>query len=166
VQLRRAEAEDSGAIRDLVTSCGLPTDGVPDDAELFVVAHHAGGVIAVAGLELHEGDGLLRSVATAASLRGRGVASRLCDEIEQRACSLGARQLFLLTQTAEQFFAKRGYRCVERAAAPCGIASSREFTTLCPASSVLMVLDLQSKAASASRSASSSGRAAPARPSR
>lgn len=142
MQLRRAEPEDTAAIRHLLSSCGLPTDGVPDEADLLWIAHQAGGVVGVAGLELHGGDGLLRSVATASDLRGRGIASQLCDEIESRARSLGARRLFLLTETAERFFAKRGYRRVERVAAPSAIASSREFATVCPASAALMARDL------------------------
>jgi len=142
VQLGRAEPADLAAIHDLLSGCGLPIDGVPGDADLLLVARHEGGVTGVAGLELHDGDGLLRSVATAPALRGRGIATRLCDEIESHARSRGARQLFLLTETAERFFAARGYCRVDRAAAPRGIASSREFTTVCPASSLLMARSL------------------------
>jgi amino-acid N-acetyltransferase len=77
-----------------------------------------------------------------AELRGRRIASALCDEVERRARSLGVRRLYLLTETAETFFAKRGYRRVPRADAPPGIARSREFAAVCPASSELMSRDL------------------------
>jgi amino-acid N-acetyltransferase len=139
VQLREAEPEDIGSVLELLRRCGLPTDGVPDEAEALLVAREDGRVVGVAGLELHGGEGLLRSVATAQEFRGRRVASRLCDEVEKRAHSLGVTRLYLLTETAEAFFAKRGYRRVERANAPRGIASSKEFATLCPVSSALMV---------------------------
>ncbi|HXZ84918.1 MAG TPA: arsenic resistance N-acetyltransferase ArsN2, partial [Myxococcota bacterium] len=110
--------------------------------ELLVVAQDGGRVVGVAGLELYEGDGLLRSVATAPDFRGRGVASRLCAEVERRARALGARRLYLLTETAEPFFARRGYRRLDRAAAPRGIAGSREFASVCPASAALMAREL------------------------
>jgi amino-acid N-acetyltransferase len=142
VQLREAEPDDVAPALDLLFRSGLPLDGVPNDADLLVVARDAGRVVGVAGLELHEGDGLLRSVATDAEHRGRRIASQLCEEIELRARELGAGRLYLLTETAERFFAKRGYRRVDRTAAPHGIASSREFTAVCPASSVLMLREL------------------------
>jgi amino-acid N-acetyltransferase len=142
VQLREAEPGDVASILALLGRSGLPLDGVPDDADLLLVARHGGGVVGVAGLELHEGGALLRSVATASELRGLGIASRLCAEVERRASALGADRLYLLTETAEPFFAKRGYRRVDRAAAPRGIARSREFATVCPASAVLMARDL------------------------
>lgn len=140
VQQRDAEPDDLGAVLDLLGECGLPTCGIPEELDLLAVALHERRVVGVAGLELHDDDGLLRSVATAPDFRGRGVASQLCDEIERRASSLAARGLYLLTETAEPFFAKRGYGRIDRSAAPRGIASSREFTTLCPVSSALMLL--------------------------
>jgi len=124
VQLRDAELEDVGAILELLGRCSLPKDGVPEDAKL------------------HDGAGLLRSVATDAELRGRRIASALCDEVERRARSLGVRRLYLLTETAATFFAKRGYRRVPRADAPPGIARSRESAAVCPASAELMSRDL------------------------
>jgi N-acetylglutamate synthase-like GNAT family acetyltransferase len=70
------------------------------------------------------------------------VASRLCAEVETRAASLGARRVFLLTETAEAFFVRRGYARLGRSLAPPGIAASREFSALCPASAILMFREL------------------------
>jgi amino-acid N-acetyltransferase len=44
----------------------------------------------------------------------------------------------LLTQTAEVFFANRGYRRIGRADAPQAVQASAEFRSLCPASAVAM----------------------------
>jgi len=142
VQLRDAAASDTAAVHELLRGCGLPTEGVPDDAALLVVAESGGRLVGVAGLELHGADALLRSVAVAPESRGKGIAARLCAQVERRAPALGAQRVFLLTETAERFFARRGYRRLERARAPAGIAASREFAALCPDSAVLMFREL------------------------
>ena len=54
-----------------------------------------------------------------------------------RACQ-GIGQLVLLTQTAEQFFARRGYAVIAREAAPAAVQHSAEFRSICPASATCM----------------------------
>jgi N-acetylglutamate synthase-like GNAT family acetyltransferase len=47
--------------------------------------------------------------------------------------------MYLLTMTAEGFFARRGYLRIARGSAVPEIQATSEFTLLCPDSSVLMV---------------------------
>jgi N-acetylglutamate synthase-like GNAT family acetyltransferase len=136
--IRDARPEDMDAIRTLLSAAKLPLAGVPEDTALLLVAEQDGRVVGVAGLELHAGDALVRSVAVESAHRGRRLASRLCSELESRAAGLGAGRAFLLTETAETFFARRGYTRLDRARAPGGIAASREFAAVCPASAILM----------------------------
>ncbi len=56
--------------------------------------------------------------------------------------SQGVRDVYLLTTTAEDFFARRGYVRIGREKAPRTIRSTREFADLCPASSAFMVKHL------------------------
>ncbi len=142
MELRDARASDTAAIHALLRGCRLPIEGVPNDAALLLVAESGGRIAGVAGLELHGADALLRSVAVAPELRGQRIASRLCAEAERRAPALGAKRVFLLTETAERFFARRGYRRLARTQAPAEIAASREFAALCPDSAVLMFREL------------------------
>ena len=142
VEIRAACLPDAEAIRGLLRDCALPVAGAPEDAESFWVAALAGRVVGSAGLELHRGDGLLRSLAVHPDFRDRGLAARLCGEVERRARAVGAPRLFLLTETAERWFAARGWRRIERSAAPAGIAASREFAAVCPASAALMEREL------------------------
>jgi amino-acid N-acetyltransferase len=144
VAIREAATRDTRAILELLLACELPIDGVPDDTALLLVAEQGARVVGCAGLELHGTDGLLRSVAVAPDVRVQGVAQRLCDEIERQASGLGARRLYLLTETAEVFFARRGYGAIERGAAPGGISASLEFAAVCPASAALMLRELDS----------------------
>ena len=138
VRIRAARAHEAPAIRALLAACDLPVEGAPEDAESFFVAARIDRIVGCAGLERHGADGLLRSLAVAPELRAQGLAAKLCAEVERRARELGARQLFLLTETAEAWFHARGYRALERSAAPRAIAASREFAAVCPAAAVLM----------------------------
>ena len=52
------------------------------------------------------------------------------------------RELFLLTQTGERFFAQQGFRVINRQAVPQGIQQSEEFRSLCPSSAVCMAKSL------------------------
>jgi N-acetylglutamate synthase-like GNAT family acetyltransferase len=47
--------------------------------------------------------------------------------------------IYLLTETAERFFARRGYSPADRRDTAPAITASREFALVCPASAVLMV---------------------------
>jgi amino-acid N-acetyltransferase len=62
--------------------------------------------------------------------------------MEEHARDAGVRNLYLLTTTAEGFFAGLGYRKVSRDQAPPGIAGTEQFSSLCPSSSSFMVKTL------------------------
>ena len=50
--------------------------------------------------------------------------------------------LFRSTQGADAFFARHGFRAIDRDAAPPAIRQTRQFAGLCPASARLMLLSL------------------------
>lgn len=95
------------------------------------------------GLELCGPDVLLRSLVVDPRARASGLGSALLARAEAHARAHGARAVYLLTTTAEAFFARRGYARVGREAAPQGIRTTREFADICPASSAFMVKQLQ-----------------------
>lgn len=63
-------------------------------------------------------------------------------ELERLARAARIDRLVLLTQTAADFFARQGYRVMERDAAPQEVQASEEFRSLCPSSAVCMVKSL------------------------
>lgn len=95
------------------------------------------------GLELFGECALLRSLVVTEKLRGSGAGSRLLAHAEQHARSQGVVNLYLLTTTAERFFATRGYTRAPRESAPAAIRATREFSGICPASSAFMVKPLR-----------------------
>lgn len=141
--LRPAGPADLEAVERILESAKLPTAGVAEALGSFVVAESGGHLVAVAGLEVHDGDGILRSVAVDPIVRGRGLGRRLTDRIIGAARDSGLRGLYLLTTTAEEYFLRHGFRRIERQDAPPAVQRSVEFREACPASAVAMALELE-----------------------
>ena len=132
--------ENDEQARQLLAACNLPTDDMQDaanDLQLFG-CRADGHLLGLVGLEVHGADALLRSLAVAEAARGQGLGDELLAYAERQAASHGVQTLYLLTTTAEGFFAQRGYRLSERATAPRAIAATRQFRGLCPATAAFM----------------------------
>jgi len=104
----------------------------------FVVREDDGRVVGVAGLELHGDFGLLRSVAVDEDYRGQGLAAALIEAVLQRAQRVGLRSVYLLTTSARDYFARRGFADVGRDDAPAAIRESWEFKNGCPSTAAFM----------------------------
>jgi amino-acid N-acetyltransferase len=96
----------------------------------------------IVGLEVFNTVALLRSLAVASSRRGAGLGSKLLVHAEDFARNLGIRSIYLLTDTAELFLKHRGYQSTARDDAPPAIRETKEFSGICPLSSVFMVKHL------------------------
>lgn len=128
------------AIVALLDGAGLPTaDLLEEQLEHFFFIGPRPSPHGVVGLEIHDGAALLRSLAVSPDHRATGTGSRLVSHAEDYARSTGVKTVYLLTTTAEAFFARRGYRRIERSEAPESIRSTREFSDICPASSAFMM---------------------------
>jgi len=130
---------DLAATIALLGDAGLPTEDITEDhCKHFFHTGTAAVPEGLVGLELLGEVALLRSLVVGAASRGQGAGSRLLEYAESHARARGVRQLYLLTTTAEKFFAGRGYQRVARDAAPAAIRMTREFAGICPASSAFM----------------------------
>jgi amino-acid N-acetyltransferase len=138
-----ARSSDFDAIVRLLDDAGLPhADLRPEHLAHFLVARDADGIAGVVGMEVRGDAGLLRSLAVAMDRRGGGWASRLVDALEARARHSGIRTLYLLTTTAEGFFARRGYTTADRATVPDAILATEEFRSICPSTAACMARSL------------------------
>jgi amino-acid N-acetyltransferase len=125
------------AALDLLKKNNLPTEDISEATSLFVVEED-NSVIGTIALEYAGSEGLLRSLAVAEDHRQKGLGGELVSFIEAYAMRQGIQQLYLLTTTAEKFFAKRGYLVVERTAVSPFIQNSSEFASVCPSTAVVM----------------------------
>jgi amino-acid N-acetyltransferase len=99
--------------------------------------------VGCAALELYGCVALLRSVAAARDLRGTGLGWRLTEAALELFRHLDVEEAYLLTETADLFFPRFGFRPILRSEVPRSIQRSVEFTSACPASARAMVLDLR-----------------------
>lgn len=127
------------AARGLLAAANLPTSDLTDEQlTSFFYCGPADKPSALVGLEIYGTEALLRSLAVDPTLRSTGLGSALVGRAEAHAANHGVGTLYLLTTTAESFFARHGYHRIDRAVAPAAIRSTREFSGLCPASSAFM----------------------------
>jgi N-acetylglutamate synthase-like GNAT family acetyltransferase len=134
------DAKDETALGILLQAADLSTEDItPEMLEHFLVAHAGQALAGAVGLEVLGEAGLLRSVAVDEAHRGTGLGKRLVAAMEEHAREAGVRELYLLTTTAEDFFAGLGYRTLPREQAPPAVAGTAQFSELCPSSSCFMV---------------------------
>ena len=127
------------AVRTLLAEAQLPASDLTEEhLKTFLWRGKHGRLLAVVGLELYPPVGLLRSLAVSATSRNQGIGSALLVDAERYAREHAVNDLYLLTTTAEKFFASRGYEKIERDDAPAAIRNTQEYSTLCSAASVLM----------------------------
>jgi amino-acid N-acetyltransferase len=131
VAIERATAGDLPAVEALLTSAGLPLDGLANAFATGVVARDGERLIGCAAVELYGDAALVRSVAVEPDARGRGVGAALVSAVEELAREAGARQAYLLTETAETWFPRFGYVPVPRSEAEPAIGASIEFRVAC-----------------------------------
>jgi amino-acid N-acetyltransferase len=142
--IRPARFGDYLAICALLADQGLPFDDITAEGvpRFYVTAAPDGSLLACVAIEQYKADALLRSVAVAPSTRGKGLGATLVQRAELETAAGGVRRLFLLTTSADGYFANMGYRSVARGDAPSEIQRTSQFTTLCSTSAACVVKDL------------------------
>lgn len=141
--VRPAQPTDLGAALEILEHCELPTAGVAEHFNNFIVACDDGGaLIGLGGLEIHSHQALLRSVCVTPGYRGRGLGSKLTRLLVEKARNSGCTQVYLLTTTAAGYFEKQGFTRVARADVKGPVLESEEFKHACPASATVMMMPL------------------------
>ncbi len=144
LDLRPASDQDRTAVEALLHAAGLHPldDGAQFGPQYIVAVLGENRIIGVAGMELHGDDALLRSVAVDKQFRSLRLGATLAEDRLNWARDRGIRAVYLLTDTAANYWTRFGFREIARAEAPEGIAASHEWAGGCPASSTAMRLVL------------------------
>lgn len=133
-----ASARDFNKIIEALKQAKLVYQDLNPALEHFFIARSGQEFLGCIGLERYGLAGLLRSMWVDEKHRNKGIARALVTKLEGHATSLGLNALYLLTETAETYFAKQGYQEVDRNLSPEELKSSAEFKSFCPASAKLM----------------------------
>jgi N-acetylglutamate synthase-like GNAT family acetyltransferase len=123
------------AFERALAESGLPTDDLADAGQQFFAF---GSGAAFGGFAVANGAALLRSLVVERARRGGGLGGEALRALVAQARRAGAGEAWLLTADAAPFFARQGFAPAAREIAPRVVASSRQFTALCPASASLM----------------------------
>jgi amino-acid N-acetyltransferase len=140
IEIRGAAAADMAVIRQLLVTNNLPTSGIDDHWKTFIVARDGEAIVGCGGAEAYKVAALIRSVAVADSHRGRGIGRRIVRQLVDRLASRGIREFYLLTTTAQPYFAKRGFQLIDRDEIHPQLLASTELQGACPDSAVCMRL--------------------------
>ena len=141
-----ARDADLPAVLALLERAGLPPDGLSDHVATTLVARDAGSIVGSAALELYGPAALLRSVAVDQTWRGQRLGQKLTRAALDLARQHGVDTVYLLTETATDFFPRFGFQPIARADVAPAVQQSVEFTSACPASAAVLALDLASSA--------------------
>ena len=133
-----AQRTDEPAIRAWLRAAGLPDEDFADHLDNFLVARREGVPVGAVGFERHGRAALLRSLVVAPGQRAAGLGGELVRRLHATARAAGVERFYLLTTTAEAFFAKRGFVRVAREEVPAAVAATPEFQNLCPAAAVCL----------------------------
>lgn len=122
----------------LLSSEKLPADDLPASLDNFLVTIADSKLAGVAGLEIYGNCGLLRSLAVRPDFRNQNIAGKLVAQIEYLAEAKGLKAIFLFTETAPDYFSRKGYQAITRSEVPVEVQQSSEFSHVCPQSAIAM----------------------------
>lgn len=144
MNIEPASPRDYEDVIALLDTAALPTEDLDRSsmAHFLVARDRSGKLIGAIGFERHGRAALLRSLVVAPDYRNLELGTQLVAKLEARCRSLVVADLYLLTTTARDFFAKRRFQTIGREAVPAVLRGAAEFTRLCPETAVCMTKSL------------------------
>jgi amino-acid N-acetyltransferase len=139
IQYQWAKPNDEASVTSFLIKYDLPYEDISFHLANFILAKAGGTIIGTNGIEIDGQDGLLRSLAVESEFRSRGISKELYTRLLARAHLKGVQRLFLLTQTAEKYSARLGFRTIRRDSLPASIQNTAEFKSLCPKTAICMM---------------------------
>jgi UDP-N-acetylmuramate: L-alanyl-gamma-D-glutamyl-meso-diaminopimelate ligase len=141
--IRPAHREDMAAVRRMLAATELEAAARDDQQGSFFVLRNEEGVVGSVALEVLGDDAILRALAVDPRFRGAGYGWMLADTAVTQARWRGVRRIYLLTETAGDFFAaKFGFRVVDRSTLSRQVAASETFSSPAASHQIAMRLDL------------------------
>ena len=107
--LRRGLADDAPDLAALVVAGELPPFFLDPYIEGFLLIEHERRLIGAGGLEFYGDDAVVRSVVVDPAARGLRLGLDIARLLEEDACVSGARDIYLFTLHAWEFWKRLGY---------------------------------------------------------
>ena len=132
--------DDLDTVQALLRSNYLPFEDCGDHVSNLIGIVHKEQIIAVGGFEQVGRFALLRSVAVDSQFRGLDLARSLVEKILAQLKFFKLEAVYILTETADQYFFRLGFNAIERDKLPLEIQTTQQCQTLCSASAIAMLL--------------------------
>ena len=138
MEYRQATDADLAGIETLLKDNDLPFSDCGEHIDNFILKEEKNEIIGIGCIEIYGSHGLIRSFVVAREHRGNGIAKDILHIIKDKVFDSGVTGLYLLTETANEYFNKLGFKAVERSEVPESIKKTKQFNELCPSSAVVM----------------------------
>lgn len=128
----RLRTGDLAQLENLLLGNNLPAEDCAEQAQNFYGIFDDNDLIAAGGLEPAANVALLRSVVVHEQYRSRGLGKSIIEYLIRLADFEGRESVYLLTETAADYFENLGFERIDRIDVPPAIADTRQFASLCP----------------------------------
>ncbi|SFU22491.1 arsenic resistance N-acetyltransferase ArsN2 [Mesorhizobium sp. YR577] len=116
----------------------LPTDDLTESGRLFFRFSQNGKLVGFGGIELCQGNILLRSIVVLPQARGQGIGRLITESLLEQATTFGAKDAYLLTTSAADFFEAIGFKQIQRDTVPPEILATKQASALCPSTAMFL----------------------------
>ena len=142
MKYRDAVTNDIEQIEFLLKECDLHSNDIVEHIDSFVVAEQDNKIVGVGGFEQHGEIVLLRSLSVAQEFRRNAIGKSMCQLLESKIRRAGIKELYLLTETATDYFKKLGFTIQERTDVPEAVMQTRQVKELCSSEAIVMFYEL------------------------
>ncbi len=139
--IRELNSKEREIAITLLNGYNLPTDDISSGHVKLFGYFNSTDLIACVGIEEFENELLLRSLAVKNEIGTCGIGTMLTEFVGRYAYQNGNKTVYLLTESADGFFSKLRFKPCDRMEAPETIQQTKQFSTLCPDSAILMKLE-------------------------
>jgi amino-acid N-acetyltransferase len=145
MRIIKATEQSRNEMINLLKSNNLPAEDLPKELDEFYTAMDGQRIVGLIGMERYSHYGLLRSMVVHPDYRNKQIAKKLVQLLEQKAANSEIITMYLLTETAENYFSRNNYQLITREEVPEELLLSSEFSHVCPVSATVMKKELQSQ---------------------
>lgn len=131
------------AFTEQLKTAGLPYEDLSKEKHVLIGYYENEKLIGTGGIEIYDDYGLIRSVSITAANRGKKLGTQIAYHLIDKAKEKNLTGLYLLTETAKDFFTKIGFETIDRNAVAKPVQASSEFSHVCPVTATCMYLQLK-----------------------
>lgn len=129
---------DLADVIKLLNNNNLPTIDIANSSIHLFVGKYNNEIVGVIGIEIYKTTGLLRSLAVEDSFKKLKIGTKLIRKIFNHSLSNNIADVYLLTETAPDYFKKFSFDEVDRSSVPDIIMQTQEFKEICPDTAIVM----------------------------